>query len=200
MTEDLSTPAAMASDQTLRNVLCNWGRTCKVSNMHMERTLSRVKKATPGKGIYAERLLPAGALGEWLRRHVEDYHGNDPRFTTKDRALEAGVPLKVTVSKQRGQALKGGLPAALAYANAKVAEEKASGVAPFTLAQHKARISRYATQYNTIDPAEQEQYVSMARDFRRGKRRRLHDEKEIADIKAQAADDFVQALPGRLIS
>ena len=41
----------------------------KVANMHCERTLGRIKRATPNKHSVAERLLAAGGLSEFLRRH-----------------------------------------------------------------------------------------------------------------------------------
>eukprot|EP00969_Alexandrium_andersonii_P308173 13621483-Alexandrium_andersonii.AAC.1 len=85
--------AELGSDACLKAALLNWGRCAKVTNMHVERMLSRLKRATPAKLPYAERLLAAGAVAEWLHRHAKA-GGQNPRTTTRAQLLASGAPLR----------------------------------------------------------------------------------------------------------
>ena len=70
----------------------NFGKRGKSNDMHLERVLAEVKKATPARLPHAERLCAAGLLTQFLTPHLKE-GGNDTRITTRKQLLDAGVPL-----------------------------------------------------------------------------------------------------------
>jgi hypothetical protein len=74
------------------------------------------KKATPSKLPYAERLMAAGLLTQWLKPHLAE-GGDDPRTTTRGQMVEAGVPIQAAVNKSSSSSSKGGVHASMMCAN-----------------------------------------------------------------------------------
>ena len=64
----------------------------KITNMHMERLLARLKKAAPGKHPLAERYVAAGTLAQHLHRHIQA-GGRHPSTMKAADLIAAGVPL-----------------------------------------------------------------------------------------------------------
>ena len=58
--------------------------------MDNERLFAGVKKATPSKLPYAERLMAAGLLTQWLKPHLAE-GGDDPRTMTRGQMVEAQI-------------------------------------------------------------------------------------------------------------
>ena len=181
----------MASDPTLLVALNNWGRTAKVSNMHLERMLARMKKGTPQKAPMLERLLAAGTLGEWIRRHTKSWNGSDPRVVTRERLLQDGAPLRSARKRRAQSSTLGGLPAALIFANERAAEAKRAGVAEGH-APHVRSMRAYVAAYQGLSAEEKQPYIDAARNRRTTKKQRV---KERAEQRASAAaikPDFEQ--------
>ena len=88
----------------------------KLTNMDNERLFAGVKKATPSKLPYAERLMAAGLLTQWLKPHLAE-GGDDPRTTTRGQMVEAGVPIQAVVNKSSSSSTKGGVHASMMFAN-----------------------------------------------------------------------------------
>ena len=57
---------------SFKSAVLGYARQGRVSNMHSERLLSSVRRASPAKLPYAERVLAAGLLTQWLRPHMSD--------------------------------------------------------------------------------------------------------------------------------
>ena len=89
-----------------------WAAHAKVCNMHLERLLALVKRASPGKLPYAERVCAAGLLTQWISPHLSE-GGSDPRITTRADLVADGVPLECS----RKVSKRGGLHPSMVYAN-----------------------------------------------------------------------------------
>lgn len=149
------TPEEMCSDECFLSALKAWGSTAKVTNMHVERILARMKKATPEKLPSVERMLAAGNVSEWLRRHMAN-QGADPRVHSRRQLVQAGTPLKCGVSQ--AQTMRGGLRPAIAYANKKLHEERERGTC-FTAADRCNRQRELVTEFAML-PSEQKHGTS----------------------------------------
>ena len=53
-----------------RSVVKGYARHGKTNNMNVERVLNLVKKSTPTRLLYAERVCAAGCLQQWLSPHI----------------------------------------------------------------------------------------------------------------------------------
>jgi hypothetical protein len=91
----------------------------RVTNMGLERLLGLIKKASPARLPYAERLLAAGLLTQWLKPHLAA-GGEDPRTVTRAQMIRDGVPIEAN----RTSSLRGGLRASHCYANDELAKVK----------------------------------------------------------------------------
>ena len=88
------------ADRDLQGSLRLWAASTKTTNMHIERMLAQLKKdiagidsgSNKGHAPNAERLVGIGHLGQLLRAHIQA-GGDDPRFSSRQRLLEDGVPI-----------------------------------------------------------------------------------------------------------
>ena len=93
----------------LQSALLLWARHTRLSNMHVERLLARMKCSCGERCPDIQRLVCTSLLTQWLHEH-RSAGGADPRGSAKRRALLAqGVPLrarrtvrKVTLKRPTG--------------------------------------------------------------------------------------------------
>ena len=69
------TAAELAKCKHFKHAMYNWKANATIVNMHLERLLALIKKATPCKAPYVDRSCAAGTLTQWLRRHVTQLGG-----------------------------------------------------------------------------------------------------------------------------
>ena len=133
--------------------------------MHIERMLSLVQKATPSKLPYAERLLAAGMLTQWLKDHTAQ-GGADPRVTTRDQLLTAGVPLECNKEVTK----KGGPQPQMLYSNEELSKVKrrrvADGLAPLSKVECVEETRRFNSEFRTLDSVNRQAYIDEAADRR----------------------------------
>ena len=171
----------LRGDPCLLGSLQTWGKSAKLSNMHVERQLARMKKATQGKLPLAERLLSAGAVSEWVRTHV-DRGGEDPRVLTKAQLSQSDAPLHST--RSRKTSMRGGLRPALHYMNGKMHEDALQGIrrAP---AERRDRQRHLVAEYHEMAAIDQKIHEDAVAESRRAKRRCTGEAKETAELAAR---------------
>ena len=138
-----------------------------VTNMKNERLFAQVKRATPSKLPYAERVLAAGLLTQWLRPHIAD-GGTDPRITTRQELLAAGVPIQAQQKCEK--TLKGGLHANMMFANDEVSKiaahrEQVNG-SKLSRAERATLLSEFCKAFANEPSDIQERYVEKVNDQR----------------------------------
>ena len=142
----------------------SYGDNGKSCNMHIERDLSLIKSATPGKCPFVERFLSAGTLTQWLRSSIAQ-GGADPRVKSREQLLRLGVPLQC-----RKTASKGGLVPSMIYSNVETSKIKlrraADGLPPLSEQEFYAESKRFNDQFRTLDPTIRKKFEDDANDRR----------------------------------
>eukprot|EP00959_Pyramimonas_sp_CCMP1952_P131575 2751242-Pyramimonas_sp.AAC.1 len=84
--------SAMSQCPELKACLVSWGKIGRLTSMDVERVLKEIKTASscPSSDINFDRIVSAGALTQYLTRHVLRYEGSDPRVVTRKQLLEDG--------------------------------------------------------------------------------------------------------------
>ena len=73
--------------------LRQFGKKARVCNMHTERLLIMIMRASDGqKAVFLERYLSDGYLVQWLTEHTS-HGGSDPRVETHGKLVNEGVLL-----------------------------------------------------------------------------------------------------------
>ena len=182
------TAEAIVGSHTLLNALRNFGRKAKLTNMHLERLLSRVKRATPGKLPMAERLLNAGYVGEFIRQHTVDHGGHDPRYVDREQILDLGAPLRCRRATPSG---RGGLTAPVAFANQKISEWKQdNSEVQLDKPAVAAKMREFVAEFQRLSEDDKQEYFKRAKDSRKATQRRLQDDREIQETRAAVATYF----------
>jgi hypothetical protein len=84
-------PAALKSSVVFRQAIRLWAKNQKVCNMHVERLLALIKKASSSCGyVHIERMMGAGFLTQLLVAH-KNAGGSDPRNITAHKMENNGV-------------------------------------------------------------------------------------------------------------
>ena len=112
--------AIMAADAEFRNLIRDWCRVCRVSNMHVERLLGEILRASRDHAS-GERLSAAGGLAQWLKKHI-DAGGSDPRSSYRRDALRQEVPIRAAKKEKNAKYVPGERSGALMYVNEKYKE------------------------------------------------------------------------------
>ena len=146
-----------------------WGKFGKVCNMHKERDLSLVRKATPSHLPYAERVCAAGLVASLMRAHRSE-GGADPRITTRQNLTDIGMPLECNKPVSN----KGGLHPSMLFANDRLADVKKKRVRdeepPLTKPECVELSGRFNQDFHTIPEEQQAEYVRLARTKKEEKR------------------------------
>lgn len=91
----------MAEDGVAMSSIRTWARKTRLSNMHLERDLALMKKASPAKHPVVERYAACGHLAKVLRLH-RDAGGIDPRSSQQASDLvDSGVHLARAAKPER---------------------------------------------------------------------------------------------------
>ena len=124
--------AAMANDDEFLRALRLWGTCAKVSNMHTERLLARVKRATGAQGCpVLESYLANGYLAQFLAEHIAA-GGDDPRVQTNTKLADRGVLLRKEVEQaKKASEARGGVRAWWLYAQTKLQDRPRFGYASY---------------------------------------------------------------------
>jgi hypothetical protein len=131
--------------------------------MHLERLLSDIKRASPAKLPYAERVCAAGLAAQFLKPHLAS-GGDDPRVTTRKTLAANGVPLQCARVKHSKM---GGLKPEMMYANKVCAdlkiEREQNGQPRFTRDEFRTCHSEYISKFSTLPILMQEHYRDLAK-------------------------------------
>ena len=179
------TPAELASCTTLIRCLRLWGHSGKACNMHVERAFARMRKGTVGKAPQADRVLMAGCLAEWLRRHSQEWGGHDPRKTTMEQLSKAGAPLQCNERRRRENSSVGGVSPAFAYGHKKVWEEADAAAAHgrrLSKRERNDRMSHFSKEFTTLSDQDKAEWIEVARNARDAKRGRVADRAEAQEL------------------
>lgn len=106
-----SSQQCLVTDGTIQSSLRLWAQHTKLTNMHIERLLARMKKSCRERFPSIQKLACTSLLTQWLHRHKEA-GGLDPRASQRRAILiEKGVPLRAakrgTASARRGRTRSG---------------------------------------------------------------------------------------------
>ena len=138
-----------------------WGKYGRSTNMNMERVLSEVRRATPSKLPFAERLCAAGLLTQWLHGHKAQ-GGSDPRVVTRADLIRGGVPLQCNKSASA----RGGVQASMLYANHHLAAEKQrrlrAGQPPLSASEIPTVTAALNKEFATLSDDAQQEFLDSA--------------------------------------
>ena len=100
--------ARFLADRRLKEALRLWGAKTKMTNMHIERLLARLKVAGGSASPFPlERLCADGYLAEFIRCHIE-VGGHDCRVWTRSDLSREGAPTVAEEIKQRKEGQRRG--------------------------------------------------------------------------------------------
>eukprot|EP00959_Pyramimonas_sp_CCMP1952_P043171 903132-Pyramimonas_sp.AAC.1 len=140
----------MVEDKVFMRALLSWGRSTRVTNMHLERLLALMLansgRATPP---YLERYCGNGILCQYLKEHALA-GGRSPGCDSAASLKDEGVLTMQEVFKKQEGDSRGGVRAWQLFAASKRGQ-RAKG----TLSEYHSWLSAMATEFNNAPPAEQ---------------------------------------------
>lgn len=114
---------ALMRHEPLLGAIDAWSRQGRLCNMHTERLLAAIRKATASKAPVAERLISAGTLSQVSTLHRR-CGGHDPRKVTRKQVADMGAPLKSAFATRNPNMRRPHIE----FINAKRAERRRAGI------------------------------------------------------------------------
>ncbi|CAK0895533.1 unnamed protein product [Prorocentrum cordatum] len=147
-------------DDKLKQALRLWGDTTKMTNMHIERLLARLKEAGGRESPFPlERLCADGFLSEFVRCHVA-VGGRDCRVWTRADLSRQGVPAVADeIALRKASQNRGGARGWMVYAR----EQELNLEVPLAKGEdRKAFYSFMAQRFRDLPPRERRHYRERA--------------------------------------
>jgi hypothetical protein len=140
-----------------------WARMTKITNMHLERLLSLIKRALGGlPSPDVERLVSVGMLAQVLRGHL-GAGGDDPRVVTRSMLLADDVPIAAGAVAQPSESKSKPAGAFFFFKAAKQKDRKVADPTPLTKEQLRDELLRLRTDWKNLSQADAQQYVDSAK-------------------------------------
>ena len=149
-------PLRLLGHRALLAALRLWLKTARLCNMHMERTLSQIRRSAPLR-CHVERLIGSGFLVQLQALHASA-GGNDIRHLTRAQLLKDGAPLRASKQKRTYRRAPT-QPTFLHWFNKKWADEQEEGQPRRTREQHRQRMRACRGEYIEASRAERLQSV-----------------------------------------